>query len=326
MPDEMDFSWDEIKGENLDPVPAAAAEPTPEVTPPVESDPPAPPAEPEPPADPPATTDEPAEPEDPTAKGRFRLEGKAAHFARLVREGVDEQEAIKIAYKDAPQGSEPAPSPPSDPLKAIDEELEQLAQILDPAAADESLNTPEYRKATRREAELLAKKEVLETRQREAAEAQRQQETQNLQTTEAKAWEAAETTYPQIKDEASPLFKSVEKEWNEIAGNPKHPLYSVPDLPELLTAKHASKLGIAPAKASSPTPTPATPPPAKGLQTVPGDTGRSAPLQNLTSAQLEAQSAARLAKASDAEIDDILDTDLWGKPKDERESSFSFRF
>ncbi len=306
-----------LSGENPE-APAALTPEPPDSTPvtPPADDTPVPPVDDTPPGGQPKDdpTDEPAAPTD---KGRFRLEGQDAHFARLRREGVSAEEAIKIAYaKPETQGAPPADQPQND-LAAVDTELAEVRKQLDQFAADESLYTPEVRKAQQRELELVSQKARLEAAEQQAQAQKAQTEVQQFESAEAKSWENAIEVFPDIANPDSALAQKVKAEWDAIAANPKHPLYSLPDLPETLTAKHAAALRIAPKAATAAPSAPAKPAVTtpSGMPIQPLSGSRSAPIGQVTEAQREAQSLAALANAGSLdEFEALLGKDLRSDP------------
>lgn len=305
--DSFDIPWSDVSGANPD-VPTTAVEPTPAA-------PPAP-TEPVQPQDPPAGEQPPAAPtEEPKQKDelRIRLHGEDAHFARLRKEGVSAEEAVKIAYGKQEQGSPPAQPPPQNDLKAVEDELATLQPILDAAAEDESLLTPEIRKAQKREAELTAKKAVMEAQQAQETARQQQEQHNQFDQAEQKAWADSQARFPELVVKGSPLNLAVEAEWDAIAQNPNHPLFSLPDAPALIVAKHAVTLGIAPAKPTSAQPP--APPTGPGLQPMPAGTGRTMPQTTLTPAQEAAQFAQTLAAAGDDDWGDVIGKDIFGANK-----------
>lgn len=332
--EDFDIPWTDISGANPNSPTPPAEQPVTPVTPPpaepvapvVQPETPAAPAAPETPT-PPVGEQPPAEPIEepaaPTDKGRFRMEGPDAHFARLRLQQVPQAEAFKIAYGQSETPVTPTPpAAPTDELKAVTDELEAIAGTLDKAGEDESLYTPEIRKAQRREAELIARKTNLEVQQAQAAAAAEVQRQTEFKASEDQSMTAAQARFPALAQDGSELQKAFAAEWDKIAADPGNPLYTLPDLPEVLAAKHAALLGIAPA-AKAPTPPP-VPPPQRTMQPVPASIGNTAPPVQLNPAQEEAAFAQTLAKASDDEMGDILGKDLFGANKSAPSRGFGF--
>lgn len=345
----IDLSWDSIGGEGPATPTVATAEPaTPEVisavVTPANPDPAAPvtpeaaPANPEAPAGekPPESPDDADDvaplttPEGKKPQYRFRPGDQTEVLAlEMVRSAQKTGQTLSL--KDAlakaesilkPEGAAPS-NPAADEMQSIDSELETVRETLDDAAQNESLYTLEVRKAQQRELELTAKRTRLEDQQARAAAASAQTESQKFDAAESESWKETHRLFPSIKDQATPIAKAMEAEWNAIAANPKHPLHNDPDLPFTLAAKHAAKLGIAPATTAQVVPPVQTPAaPASGLQPAPASGGKSTVPIAVTPAQKEAQFVQTLAKATDQEIGKLLEDDIFGGPQDQ---GYAFR-
>lgn len=326
-----------LGGEGPDTPPAQAEEATPAATPQVEATPAetnleteGTPAGQEPPAK--SEEDDSAVsqlPPDKSKKPQYRLRPNDETEALALEMMRSAQKAgAPLSLKDAlveaeritkkPEDGTPANEPQNE-LAAVDTELAEVRQKLDQFAADESLYTPEVRKAQQRELELVAQKARLEAAEQVAQAQQAQAANQQFETAEAESWSKAAEIFPDIANKDSALSQKVAAEWNAIADNPNHPLYNLPDLPETLTAKHAALLRIAPTAANA-TPAPAKPAAvapshSTPIQPVPGSAGRSAPPGQVTEAQREAQTIAALANArSDDEFEALLEKDLATDP------------
>lgn len=230
-------------------IPAPTPEPTPEPTP-------APSPEPEPT---PTPEPEPVPKVDDDPSGRYRLNGKLAAVALLTKQGVPEEEAVARVYGPVKTDPTPEPEPEPDPIALLEAEKAEIQARLDAAAEDQSLFTPELRKDLAREAEInTAIKEAQQNKASQQA-AQVQTEQQKWEAKWDASAEAVNATYNEadIKPEA-PLAKAAAAEIDQIANNKSHPLYGNPELPELIFAKHAVKLGIAPKAKAAPTPEPSS--------------------------------------------------------------------
>lgn len=278
-------------------------EPTPEPTPTPE---PAPTPTPEPePTPAPALADD-------DAAGRYRLQGKLAAVALLTKQGVPEEEAVARVYGPVKTDPTPEPTPEPDPIAILEAEKAEIQARLDAAAEDQSLFTPELRKDLAREAEINAAI-------KEAHAAKAAQQNAQVQTAQQK-WEAdwdkstdiVSKTYAEadIAPE-SPLAKAVAAEIDVIANDPKHPLHGNAELPELLFAKHAVRLGIAPKSKAAPAPTPEPRVlPASGRQTTtPAPVVNPATVAN----DFARREAEALAAGNDAELYALAEEQLTGK-------------
>ncbi len=238
-----------------------------------------------------AISPEPTPVPDDEHKGRFRLTGKLAAVAELTKSGVPEDEAIERIYGTTQAKAAPVEEAP-DPVVALETEHKEIQTRLDAAAEDQSLFTPELRKDLERAAEI--KMEIRDAKQTKAnTEAAQVQTVQQKWQADWKASEAlAAKAFPDhYSDDKSPLNVAVDAELANIVANPDHPYYGNADLPEILFAKHASRLGIAPKATSA---KPAEPPtrmnPASGG-------AKTTPAQQVNAATVAADFAQRQAKA-----------------------------
>lgn len=284
-------------GENPNPNPEPTPEPVPNPTPE-----PTPTPEPEPVPEP--TPDD--------AKGRFRLEGKLAAVALLTKQGVPEEEAVARVYGPVKTDPTPEPTPEPDPIAILEAERAEIESRLDAAAEDQSLFTPELRKDLAREAEINAAI-------KEAQAAKAAQQNAQVQTAQQK-WDAEWDKSANVVSETynaddiapeSPLAKAVSAEMDLIASNKSHPLHGNTELPELLFAKHAVKLGVSPKAKTAPTPTPASRVlPASGQRTTtPAPVVNPATVAN----DFARREAEALASGNDAELYALAEEQLTGK-------------
>lgn len=270
------------------------------------------------------TTEEPVvtEPETPVvtdpdeAAGRYRLKGKLAAVAQLVKEGtMTEEEAIGRIFgtakaEPAAPASEPEAQP--DPLDDLKSELETVQKTLDEFANEEKLYTADVRKAQKREAELLSEikaEEVRRTlndaRQREIEEAEMAQE---QQTEWNKGTQRVLDIYGDTAKDDGPLGKAIGEQIEIIAADPNHPhhaFFHAGKLTPLHIASYvAAELGIAPKAAqvsqqvqTAPKPKTST---AAQVPTVPLATGaaRTTPSVAPNPAQQQAELKARLEQSS----------------------------
>lgn len=183
---------------------------------------------------------------------RIRIEGlsetdrlKLSAATSLAKaEGISFDEAYSRLAK-PPEPEKQAEAVP-DPAETINTRLSEVQAILDKAAQEGSYITPEILAAFDEKADLKAQLEKLETQK---AIFQEQQAQAAVQDFEAK-WDAsaarAEEKWADAKNPESALTKAVLAEMEQIQADKKHDLYGVATLPELLFAKHAANLGIAP--------------------------------------------------------------------------------
>lgn len=167
----------------------------------------------------------------------------ASAISLAKAEGISFEEATARL---APPKVEAAPAAP-DPVAVLEAEAAEIEARLDAAAADNSLFTPELRKDLKRQTEI-ERQITKENFKRDKAEAVQVQTVQQKYDAD---WDAsvatAIATYAEEHTKAgSTLANAVSSEVEKIASNPLHPLYGNSELPELLFAKHAARLGIPP--------------------------------------------------------------------------------
>lgn len=210
--------------------------------------------------------DEPPNPED--AEGRFRLRGKLAAVAQLVKEGISEPEAIQRVYGEFTNEPEPKtePEPPKpDPIEALQKEQAEITAKLDEAAKDGAVLDSDLLKLMDRKAEIR-----LEIRDAKAAKAQAEAEQAQAAEAEAdKQWNEDLTTvhgmYGDTSKDDGELGKAMIDEFDKAAKDKKHPfhaLWNEGTLTPLVMAPYvAAKKGIQPvaAKSAAPPAKPAAP-------------------------------------------------------------------
>jgi len=164
-------------------------------------------------------------------------------FSRLTGNGGGQQQQAQAAAEEAQPSR----------LQVLEEEQVNVRKTLDEAGEERALFTKEVRDATRREAELIL--EIRDEKARLEAE-QSQERAREGQTWEAKWDESvglAQESFPDhVNNDNSPLNKAVVDEMAKIRADKSHRLFGNPELPEMLYAKHAARLKIAPkAKAAA---------------------------------------------------------------------------
>lgn len=252
------------------------------------------------------TEEKPAEetppPSDDEAQGRYRLKGKLAAVAQLVKEGgMTEQEAIDRVYGQAKADSAAtateAPALEPDPIAVLEAEQAEITARLERAAEEESVYTPALRKDQKRELEI-----TLEIREAKAAKAAA--EAQQAKAAEAEVdakWDAdvaqVQTLYGDTAKDDGPLGKAILDEYDlaaKDASHPFHALWNSANLSPLVMAPYvAAKLGIAPA--SKATPAPAATPETRRLP-IPGG-ARTTPAPTTSAATQAAAQRERVTKA-----------------------------
>lgn len=246
---------------------------------------------------------------------RYKI-AAAVHLAKAEGLDFDTAYARLAAPKAAPAEATP------NPLTTLQAEANEIESRLDAAAADNSLFTPELRKDLKRQQEIerLIIKEESKRQQEQTAQVQTEQEkfTTGWDASEARA----EALYdPEHTKAGSPLVKAVSTEIEAIAKNPNHPLYGNEELPELMFAKHAARLGIAPkaaVKATPAAPTGRILPVGGGLTRAPA-----------TEAEQRPSIQARMAEAfrsGDTDLQAALaEEELTGKPASRNRNALSIR-
>lgn len=289
--------------------------PVAEVVPPVEVVTPEAGAEPAiPPVEEPVT---PAAEEEPGAPERIRI-GKLPEADRYrMAAAVNLASAEGISIDDAmarlaPAKAEPV-TPVVDPAEAVNAELATVQQTLDAAAQDESLLTPAVLAAFDRKAELREQLRDIEHQKTRNTEQQAQaaQQTWGQQWDKSVAW--AEKHFDEAKDPQSALCQAVGTELDAISNDLRHPLYGKADLPQLLFAKHAADLGIAPNKKTAAL---AKPPAQRLLPAGGGLQRQAAPVNNPATqqAQFKQREAQALAEGDDDALARLADEEISGAP------------
>jgi len=187
-------------------------------------------------------------------RGRFRLEGEDARFARLRKEGVSHEQAYAIAYgvplapPQAPAAKEPEPEQPSEYEAAQSRlvEIEATLESLVDEAGDVGVTlTPDVLALQREQAALIRKTAKLEALAEVHGE--RQAEEADYSFTEAANQVQAQAidAYPDLTNPDSALFIAVQTRVNAlVAAN--DPLLDNPDAALMIAATEATKLRIAP--------------------------------------------------------------------------------
>lgn len=271
--------------------PVVAAEPV--VTPPVVETPP--------------TGQEPipATGEEDEAFFRGRLHGPDAVFAQLVKQGIPAQEAYSRAY--APPVVETPVEAAPDPEVSVLEQNEANEKILAAHGTDNALITPEFLAAIDKKIEL--RDQLRDIRQQKAAT--QAEQAQAATQTWSQQWDASEAeakkSFAEASDPNSPLSLAVDAELASIKEG--HPLFGNPELPELIYAKQAARLGIVPQKRTAATPPPQRLQPASGaLRTAPLPVNNPATQQ----AAMTQRYQAAIAAGDDDALADLAEEELSG--------------
>lgn len=287
--------------------PAAPAADTP-AAPAAEAEAQANPAQPEPEA---PKAEDVIDPEE--ASGRFRLKGKAAALAMLVKSGVPEEEAAKRIYGEAlakaeAQHETPA-EPAEDPVAKLETALAEVRARQDARAEEGAVVDKDFLADNRLEAQL--ERELEQAKAAKVAHEQRaQQEREQQADTEFdRAWtseiEEVVGIYGDTAKDDGALGKAMLNEFEEAGKNPQHKLhrhYNAGTLTPLVMAPYvAAKLKIAPAGAQPAAPAapaaPTPPAPAQRVLPVPGGARPAAPPVS-NQAIVESERRQRLAAAA----------------------------
>ena len=248
----------------------------------------------------------------------FKLSGKLAAAAELVKAGVPEAEAVtRVFGEGAPAPQVPAEPPPPDPLIAKRDRLAELQEILETQADAGTVLTREILEAMDERAALRA--EIAQTEAERAAqqqhEAQRRTQEWDTKWNESEKW--AVQRFPDAANPESALSKAVTARLQEISGNESHPLYGNPELPKLLYAEEAANLGLTPAKAApGAEPQPRIFPASPMAKTTPPNAVNPATIR----AEFESKQA-EAARTGDAQaLADLAELELTGQAPSHRES------
>lgn len=260
------------------------------------------------------------------APERIRLGGLSDADRHKVAAAVSLAKAENITVEEAMARLAPAKAEPVttvDPTVAIQAELAENEKILTKAAEDGSYFTPELKAAFDKKTELQLKLQDLSTQKdlndRELAKAASQTWEQTWDASIAKA----EETYVDAKNPDSALCKAVGAEIEKISNDPKHRLYGLADLPELLFAKHAAAMRIAPVAKAAPAAKP-------GVQRLLPKTGAAGstppPVSNpaVQQAALQERYKNAIASGNDDELARLADEEVSGAPPPRHSSVLAF--
>jgi hypothetical protein len=251
-----DAGTDTIPDNDLPVVADPATEPTPEPTP-----------EPEPTVEPtPAPEPEPTPTPEPQDARNWRVTAENAKDAEIFRikkaggEGFTLDDAIAVYQQRHPETA-PNTTQEPDAVQSLKTRLTELDGIIDAAAEEQTLLTPEVAKAIKERGDLVADIRIkeLESKQQGEREADAEARSRNDEFSTALDGYAAQAIelYPDCDNENSALSKAMATRLEAIAGNQKDPLFGLPSAPLLVAIEEAAKLKIAPKTGPAPSAEPA---------------------------------------------------------------------
>lgn len=193
-------------------------------------------------------------------RGRFRLEGADARFARLCKEDVPRDQAYAIAYGGAHVSTQhmPAAEPETQAPSEYEEAQARLAEI--EATLDSMVEeagevgvtlTPDILRLQKEQGELLRKAAKLEAIAEVHGERAADEAAFSFEEAANQVQAQAIETFPDLINPGSALFAAVKARVNALV-SAQDPLLDSPDAALMIAATEAAKLRIAPQSKTQP--------------------------------------------------------------------------
>lgn len=231
--------------------------------------------------------------------------------------------AEKISFTEAlnrlnpPKVEVATPEAAPDPVVTLESELASAMAERNNYGDESSLVTKDF-------LGLLDKIDSIKEQIREAKAEKRQvahNQHQSVQEKYDADWAASSALVEKTYDLTAPLVAAVTAEIDQIANDPSHRLHGSGDLPELMFAKHAARLGIAPKTAA-----PAPKPPVPQGRMLPASGGTKLSPATATSQQNVQSRMAEAFRNGDPDLAaQIAEEDLTGKPSGRTRNAVSIR-